>query len=170
MTFLGLNHEQRVIMIILMIIAGFALLAKIDYVVGEREWLQDQPIRLPYLTIGQHWFWMWIIGYPVAAAFVLLIYLIAAPDTERNMWYGLGLFATVIMFAVGQLEDFLWHIVNYFDGVRFPAGDWSCWGWSAENNLCWRLAGTWDTNLHLFWFSLWMVAVAAMWWAIFTRT
>lgn len=167
MTILGLDPEERIIVIIILIILGFGLVARIDFVVGEREYLQDQPIRLPWLTVGQHWFWMWCVGYPAFAFFVLVIYLLAAPATDRNMWYGLGLFATVLLFAVGQLEDFMWHIVNYFDGVRFPAGDWSGWGWSAENSICWRLFGTWNSFLHIIWLAIFMIIVVGMWYCIF---
>lgn len=168
MTRFGLDHEARVIVLIIIIIIAFALVAKLDWVFGERDVLMDSPVVLPWkITIGQHWLWM-NIGYVVFAVFIAFIYLLAAPATERNLWYGFGLGATVILFAVGQLEDFLWHPVN---GFSFPTGDWAVWGWTAENNLLWAFFGTWNTPMHLIWFSLFcLVLVPVMWWAIFRRT
>lgn len=164
MPLFGLDPEVRVLLLIIMIISAFALIAKLDWVFGERDVLMDEPVVLPWkITIGQHWFWM-NVGYVVFAVFITVIYLLAAPATDRNMWYALGLGATVLMFAAGQLEDFLWHPVN---GFSFPPGDWAVWGWTAENNLLWAFFGTWTTAMHLIWFSLWMVGVVAMWYFIF---
>ena len=167
MTILGLDHQHQVILTIVLIVVFFAFLAKLDFVLGPREYMEGVEYHLPFITVSAHWFWMWIIGYPLIGVAFAFTYYFGALDTERNMWYALGLFATVIMFAVGQLEDFFFHVVNPEVSWIPASQDWSYWGWSAENNLCWRIFGTWNTPLHLIWFSCFMVAVAVMWWAIF---
>jgi len=103
---------------------------------------------------------MWVVGYPVFAFILALAYYAGAPDTERNRWYAIGIFLTVMLLAIGQLEDFLWHVAN---GFSFPTGDWSTVGWTRENNIyCW-LFGTWQTWMHFVWLGTFITIVVIMW-------
>ena len=69
--------------------------------------------------------------------------------------------------SLGQLEDFFWHVVNPEVNWIPASQDWTLNGWSASNNVCWRLFGTWNTDLHFVWLSCFLVAVVVMWGVIF---
>jgi hypothetical protein len=109
----GLSHRQGVLVSIFFIVIFFGFLAKLDFVLGPREYMEGVEYHLPFITVGAHWFWMWIVGYPLIAFVFTGLFLAGADDTDYNMRYGLGIFLTVILFGVGQLEDFLWHVVNW---------------------------------------------------------
>jgi hypothetical protein len=113
----GLSHRQGVLVSIFFIVIFFGFLAKLDFVLGPREYMEGVEYHLPFITVGAHWFWMWIVGYPLIAFVFTGLFLAGADDTDYNMRYGLGIFLTVILFGVGQLEDFLWHVVNWLGGL-----------------------------------------------------
>jgi len=161
-----LSHRQQLFVTLVLIVAFFAFLAKIDYVMGQREYLRDKPVHLPFLTIGQHWFWLWVIGYPFFAFLFAFTYYAGASDTERNFWYAVGIFLTVMLLAFGQLEDFLYIILN---GFSFPAGEWGH-GWTRENNLYMRLFGTWTAQMHFIWLGSFIILTIVMWIIIFEWT
>ena len=170
MTLLGfIDHRLQVVLTIVLIIFFFMFLGRIDFVYIPRDTMASPTVDLGFVTIHEGWFWMWIVGFPLLALGVAATYVFGASDTERNMWYGFGLGATVILFAVGQLEDFFYHFVNPEVSWIPASQDWAYNGWSAENNLCWRLFGTWNTDMHLIWLSCFIAIVVCMWIAIFRR-
>ena len=167
MTLFGLDHRAQLTILIVMIVAAFAFLARIDFVFVPRESMSAPTVDLGIIMIHEGWFWMWIVGYPGLALGVAFAYIAGASDTERNMRYGFGLFMTVILSAIGQLEDFFYHLVNPEVSWIPASQDWTYNGWNTENNLVWRIFGTWNTNMHLIWLSVFMCITALMWYLIF---
>jgi len=167
MTILGLDHQYQVVITILLIVCLFAFLARIDYVMVERESMKNVNYRLGVITIDSNWFWLWCVGYPLFGIIISLTYLFGASDTERNMWYAFGLFATVLLLAFGQLEDFFYHVINPEISWIPIDQDWTYNGWNAENSLVWKLFGEWNSLYHWVWLSMFVAIVIVMWYIIF---
>ncbi|MCW4016764.1 MAG: hypothetical protein NWF06_10375 [Candidatus Bathyarchaeota archaeon] len=163
----GLSHRMQVLATIGLIVVFFAFLARLDFVLVARECFDGVYYHLGIIDVNAQWFWMWFVGYPVFGLVFSFTYYAGALDTERNLVYALGIFATVILFAVGQLEDFFWTIVNPEVSAIGLFDDWSVWGWSAENNFCYMLCGGWNNFLHYVWLACFVAVVAAMWCLIF---
>jgi hypothetical protein len=156
-----LSHRQQLLVVLLLIVGVFAFFAKLDWILGQRN---GGSWNLYFITIGAGWFWMWVVGYPLFGLVFAAIYLAGADETAESLLYAIGIFLTVILLAVGQLEDEFWFLVNR---LPYPSGDWACEGWTSKNNLWWRLAGTWNTQLHFIVLFSFIIIVVVMWIVIF---
>ena len=145
---LGLSHRQQLLIVLLAIFLVFCVWAKVDYAV-----IGYKGHYLPEEVVPHYWFWMWIVGVPLIAFVLALAYYAGAPDTDRNLWYAVGVFLTVVLLGVGELEDFLYFVLN---AHPLPSGEWT---WMPT----YTLFGTWTTFHHLVWLSCFIMIVVIMW-------
>ena len=154
MAILGLsNRQQLVIFVVVGTIAIFSIWAMVDFAVNgyAGHYLPEDG------TLWNYYVWMWGIGVPIVGLLFAGSYIAGAPDTDGNILHGVGIFSTVVILAVGQLEDFLYFFLN---GIPFPTDDW--W-WM----LFYDLFGTWTTEMHLVTVVVSIIIVCVMWAIIF---
>jgi len=150
---LGLsNRQQLIIFVVVSVILFFSVWAMVDFAVNGYK-----DNYLPEENLNEYWKWMWYIGVPAIAFGLALAYLAGAPDTDANILHAIGIFFTFILLAVGQLEDFLYFVLNR---IPFPTDDW---GWM----FFYEVFGTWTTEMHLITVTISVVIVIGMWTLIF---
>ena len=153
MAILGLsNRQQLIIFVVVGVIAIFSVWAMVDFAVNGYK-----DNYLPEDNLYHYWNWMWGVGVPVTGLLFAGGYIAGAPDTDENILHAVGIFSTVVLLAVGQLEDFLYFILN---GIPFPTDDW--W-WM----LFYDVFGTWTTEMHLVTVGISITVVCVMWAIIF---
>jgi len=155
MAILGLsNRQQLIIFVIVSTITIFCVWAMVDFAVNgyKGHYLPEDG------TLWNYWTWMWGVGVPVTAFGLALSYLAGAPDTDRNILHAIGIFSTIVILAVGQLEDFLYFVLN---SVPFPSDEE--WWWM----LFYDIFGTWTTEMHFVTVVVSIAAVIGMWALIF---
>jgi len=157
MAILGLsNRQQLIIFVVVGVIAIFSVWAMVDFMVNgyKGNYLSED-------NLNEYWIWMWGIGVPVTGLLFAGAYIAGAPDTDENILHAFGIFSTVVILAVGQLEDFLYFVYSsLFFGNAFPTDDW--W-WM----LFYDIFGTWTTEMHLVTVGISITVVCVMWAIIF---
>lgn len=144
-----LAKKQKLVVILVLIVALFAILAKIDYAVNG---LNDH--WLPETNLIHYWVWMWLVGYPFFGLLFAYLFKAGAPNTKNNLLYSVAIFVTVILFAVGGLEDIFYYVLN---GNPLPSTEE--WWWM----FWYMILGTWTSEMQLTLLGICIVIVASMW-------
>ena len=155
MAILGLsNRQQLVIFLIVSVTIFFVGWAMVDFAVNgyKGHYLPEDG------TLRNYWNWMWGFLVPATGFGLGLAYIVGAPDTDSNIWHSVGIFSTFIILAVGQLEDFLYFVLN---GIPFPSTEE--WWWM----LFYGWFGTWTTEMHFVTVVVGIILVLVMWALIF---
>lgn len=156
-----MKEKICLIIVFIAIFILFAFLAKIDYLLIVKPG-REQTYDLKIIRVGGHIFWLWVVGYPCFAVLFSILYFAGS----RNIWYSLGILLTIFLLAFGQLEDYLFHVLN---GVPFPESDWSCYGWRTDNNIYYWIFGIWTTRMHFILLTASIIVTIIMWGYIFKK-
>ena len=144
-------QARKVLVLLSFILLIFAVWAKVDYAIhGYMGYFPPEAVVL------YHWFWQWTAGVPLTAGALAAAFWAGAPKSKLNRKVAVGIFLTVILLSVGQLEDFFYFTLN---SVPFPTHEWTWF----RDMWFYRIFGTWTTEIHFTWLALWTTLTAAMW-------
>jgi len=112
-----MSTKNKVCVLIFLVLLVFGILAKVDYAIhGYGGYYPPEEV------VRYHWFWQWQVGIPLMSLAFAAAFWAGAPKTQRNLKMALGVFFTPVLLFVGQLEDYLFFMLN---GIPFPEGEWT---------------------------------------------
>ena len=152
-----LSENQRILIFLSVIVLLFMFLGIVDW--NIRGWRDPKRYDLIIIKdVPSYWAIFWGMGIPLYALLIVGSYKISSHSSNLVAF---GLFMTVILFWLGQLEDFFFFIF----GARgyFPTGEWTFF----KETVYWAVFGTWNTTMHLRWLTAFVIATAVMWGLIF---
>ena len=152
-----LTENQRILIFMLVILFLFMFLGIVDW--NVTGWKDPKTYDLIVVKdVPSYWAIYWGMGIPLYAVLVMAAYKLS-PHSSNLVAF--GLFMTVILLALGQLEDFFYFVL----GARghFPTGEWS---WFTAT-IYWRIFGTWTTTIHFRWLTAFVLLTVVMWGIIF---
>jgi len=138
----------------MLVLLFFFLMSRMDYVVNST--LYDYGLRFSYGWAAGYWITYTAIFIAFAMA-VSCAYWFGSHKTRRDMKLSLALFTTIVLFAIGGLQDIMFFIL--WDGGLPPNN--VAWSWAPLANI----VGTWNSTIQVAFTTL-MICVSICMWAL----
>jgi hypothetical protein len=143
---------KKAILLAVLVLLFFGLMSRMDYIVNST--LYSYGLRFSY-----NWAWeYWITYNAIFIAFALVVsfaYWFGSHKTRRDMKFSFALLITIVLLAVGGLQDVIFFV---FWGGGLPPSN-VVWWWVPWINLI----GTWNSVIQIIFTTLAFGASICTW-------